>query len=66
MLQPNISNNIPGEPLGFSESQNIYLNPYDYYDCYVKTKRWDCPSNQMDDMRMSIYTSKYILLYIFN
>jgi len=58
------SSNIPGQPLGFSGSKEIYLNPYDYQDCFTKTGRWDCPANELDDHRMSIYTSKYKLQYL--
>ena len=58
IIEPENSKNIPGQPFGFSPTKDIYLNPYDYFDCYQKTERWDCPATDMDDLRMSIYTSK--------
>jgi len=51
------SKNIPGEPFGFSASPKIYLNPYDYFDCFEKSGRWDCGQGDLEATRMSIYTN---------
>ncbi|CAG5102311.1 Oidioi.mRNA.OKI2018_I69.chr1.g241.t1.cds [Oikopleura dioica] len=49
------NNEIPGEPFGFAASPDIYLGPFDFFDCQIQAGRWDCPPAQLEKSRMSLY-----------
>jgi len=49
------NNEIPGEPFGFAAKPDIYLGPFDFFDCQIQAGRWDCGPSQLESSRMSIY-----------
>ena len=48
------------EPMGFTANPNIFLFNADIFDCHLKSKKSTyCQTEDLDDHRVSFYTSLY-------